>query len=285
MKYRNHILAISFIVLTLVSILPMRTMAQDFPPGVPVSEWGIRSKEVGLTILGVTIPGLTWDSIAIAIAKVALEQILQATTDWVRRGFEGNPAYATDPAQFFTKIADNVAGEFIRGSELGFLCSPFQTKIRLALQQYYTQRRRFQCSVTGIISNLDAFYNDFSQGGWDGWFSMTQNDFGNPYGSYLQGQIELDNRIAKAVGIQSQQLNWNSGFLSWSECVEEDFMTGECMKRGPVQTPGKVIESQLESVLGSGLRQLELADEFDELVSALFAQLLKQIVFNVRGLF
>ena len=285
MKYRNHILAISFIVLTLVSILPMRTMAQDFPPGVPVSEWGIRSKEVGLTILGVTIPGLTWDSIAIAIAKVALEQILQATTDWVRRGFEGNPAYATDPAQFFTKIADNVAGEFIRGSELGFLCSPFQTKIRLALQQYYTQRRRFQCSVTGILSNLDAFYNDFSQGGWDGWFAMTQNDFGNPYGSYLQGQIELDNRIAKAVGIQSQQLNWNSGFLSWPECVEEDFMTGECMKRGPVQTPGKVIESQLESVLGSGLRQLELADEFDELVSALFAQLLKQIVFNVRGLF
>ena len=285
MKYRNHILAISFIVLTLVSILPMRTMAQDFPPGVPVSEWGIRSKEVGLTILGVTIPGLTWDSIAIAIAKVALEQILQATTDWVRRGFEGNPAYATDPAQFFTKIADNVAGEFIRGSELGFLCSPFQTKIRLALQQYYTQRRRFQCSVTGIISNLDAFYNDFSQGGWDGWFAMTQNDFGNPYGSYLQGQIELDNRIAKAVGIQSQQLNWNSGFLSWSECVEEDFMTGECMKRGPVQTPGKVIESQLEGVLGSGMRQLELADEFDELVSALFAQLLKQIVFNVRGLF
>jgi len=285
MKYRNHILAIGFIVLTLVSILPVRTMAQDFPPGVPVSEWGIRSKEVGLTILGVTIPGLTWDSIAIAIAKIALEQILQATTDWVRRGFEGNPAYATDPAQFFTKIADNVAGEFIAGTELGFLCSPFQTKIRLALQQYYTQRRRFQCSVTGIISNLDAFYNDFSQGGWDGWFAMTQNDFGNPYGSYLQGQIELDNRIAKAVGIQSQQLNWNSGFLSWSECVEEDFMTGECMKRGPVQTPGKVIESQLESVLGSGLRQLELADEFDELVSALFAQLLKQIVFNVRGLF
>src|SRR3989344_1131541 len=189
MKYRNHILAIGFIVLTLVSILPVRTMAQDFPPGVPVSEWGIRSKEVGLTILGVTIPGLTWDSIAIAIAKIALEQILQATTDWVRRGFEGNPAYATDPAQFFTKIADNVAGEFIRGSELGFLCSPFQTKIRLALQQYYTQRRRFQCSVTGIISNLDAFYTDFSQGGWDGWFAMTQNDFGNPYGSYLQGKL------------------------------------------------------------------------------------------------
>lgn len=283
MSYRKLVTVV--LILAFAFTFPISTRAQDFPRGVPVSEWAYRSKEAGLTILGVTIPGLTWDSIAIAIAKIALEQILQATTDWVRRGFEGNPAYATDPAQFFTKIADNVAGEFIAGSDLGFLCSPFQTKIRLALQQYYTQRRRFQCSVTSIISNLDAFYNDFSQGGWDGWFAMTQNDFGNPYGAYLQGQIELDSRIAKAVGIQSQQLNWNSGFLSWSECIEEDFMTGECMKRGPVITPGKVIESQLEGVLGSGLRQLELADEFDELVSALFAQLLKQVVFSVRGLF
>ena len=285
MKYRNHILTIGFIVLTLVSILPMRTMAQDFPPGVPVSEWGLRSKEVGLTILGVTIPGLTWDSIAIAIAKIALEQILQATTDWVRTGFEGNPAYATDPAQFYTKIADNIAGEFIAGSDLGFLCSPFQTKIRLALQRYYTQRRQFQCTLTSVVSNIEAFYNDFSQGGWDGWFVMTQNDFNNPYGVYLQGQIEVDSRVAKALNIQSQQLNWNSGFLSWSECVVKDNRTGECLKRGPVVTPGKVIEGQLQGVLGSGVRQLELADEFDELVSALFVQLLKQIVFGVRGLF
>ncbi len=278
-------LIVLVLILTFTFALPVSTQAVDKIPPIPVSDSILRDKEAGLTIFGFTIPGLTWDSIAIAIAKVALEQILQATTDWVRGGFEGNPAYATDPAQFFTKIADNVAGEFIAGSDLGFLCSPFQTKIRLALQQYYTQRRRFQCSVTGIISNLDAFYNDFSQGGWDGLFVMTQNDFGNPYGTYLQGQVELDRRLARALNIQDKELSWNRGFLSWSECVQEDYMTGECMKRGPVQTPGTVIESQLEGVLGSGMRQLELADEFDELVSALFAQLVKQTVFNVRGLF
>lgn len=273
------------LILTFTFALPISTRAVDKVPPIPVSDSAMRDKEAGLTIFGYTIPGLTWDSIAIAIAKIALEQILQATTDWVRNGFEGNPAYATDPAQFFTDIADNVAGEFIAGSDLGFLCSPFQTKIRLALQQYYTQRRRFQCSFTSVIGNLDAFYNDFSQGGWDGWFVMTQNDFGNPYGSYLQGQIELDNRVARAVGIQDKQLSWNSGFLSWSECIKVEPETQQCIKRGPVQTPGKVIESQLEGVLGSGMRQLELADEFDELVSALFAQLLKQVVFSVRGLF
>ncbi|OHA92559.1 MAG: hypothetical protein A2665_02405 [Candidatus Zambryskibacteria bacterium RIFCSPHIGHO2_01_FULL_46_30] len=273
------------LILTFTFTLPVSIRAVDSVPPIPVSDSILRDKEAGLTIFGYTIPGLTWDSIAIAIAKVALEQILQDTTDWVRNGFEGNPAYATDPAQFFTDIADNIAGEFIAGSDLGFLCSPFQTKIRLALQGYYTQRRQFRCSLTDVVANIDAFYVDFSEGGWDGWFAMTQNDSNNPYGAYLEAQIELDARIAKALGIQSQQLNWNSGFLSWSECRKVHEGTGKCLERGPVQTPGKVIESQLEGVLGSGVRQLELADEFDELVSALFVQLLKQVVFGVKGLF
>lgn len=271
--------------LTFTFALPISTRAVDSVPPIPVSDSILRDKEAGLTIFGFTVPGLTWDSIAIAIARLALEQILQATTDWVRNGFEGNPAYATDPEQFFTDIADNIAGEFIAGSDLGFLCSPFQTRIRLALQRSYTQRRQFRCSLTDVVTNIDAFYNDFSQGGWDAWFVMTQNDINNPYGAYLQAQIELDSRIAKAVGLQSQQLNWNSGFLSWSECIKTDMDTGICVKRGPVQTPGRVIESQLEGVLGSGVRQLELADEFDELVSALFVQLLKQVVFGAKGLF
>ncbi len=273
------------LILTFTFALPVSTRAVDSVPPIPVSDSIIRDKEAGLTIFGFTVPGLTWDSIAIAIAKVALEQILQATTNWVRNGFEGNPAYATDPEQFFTDIADNIAGDFIAGSDLGFLCSPFQTKIRLALQRYHTQRRQFQCTLTDVVANIDAFYNSFSEGGWDAWFVMTQNDFNNPYGAYLGVQVELDSRIAKVVGIQSQQLSWNSGFLSWSECIMKDNMTGKCLQRGPVQTPGKVIESQLEGVLGSGVRQLELADEFDELVSALFVQLLKQVVFGAKGLF
>ena len=276
------------LILTFILALPVSTRAQDATDEVvpiPVSDKPLRVKEVGITIFGFTVPGLTLDLIAITIARAALEQILQATTDWVRNGFEGNPAYATDPRQFFTNIADNIAGEFIAGSELGFLCSPFQLQIRLALQRYYTQRRQFQCTLTDVIGNIDAFYNDFDQGGWDAWFAMTQNDVNNPYGAYLQGQIELDSRLAEALSIQDKQLSWNSGFLSWSECISEDPDTGECYRRGPVQTPGKGIEGQLQGVLGTGVRQLELADELDELVSALFVQLLRQVVFGAQGLF
>ena len=60
---------------------------------------------------------------------------------------------------------------------------------------------------------------------------------------------------------------------------------GECIKYGPTKTPGSVIESQLSNVLGSGLRQLELADEFDEMVGALVGQMVKNVVFGAQGLF
>ena len=282
------------LILTFTLALPVSTWAVDVVPPIPVADSIIRDKEAGLTIFGFTIPGLTWDLIAISIANIALEQIINETIVWINSGFEGNPAYATDPEQFFTDIADNIAGDLIAGSELGFLCSPFQTRIRLALQRYHTQRRQFQCTLTDVVANIDAFYNDFSQGGWDGWFVMTQNDVNNPYGAYLQAQIELDSRIAKALGIQDKQLNWNNGFLSWAKCLKWDEVwtggseipeKGKCLKRGPVITPGKVINDQLNTVLATGVHKLELADEFDELVSALFVQLLKQVVFGVKGLF
>ena len=272
------------LIFTFVFALPVSTMAIDIIPPIPVSDSALRDKEAGVTMFGFTVPGLTWDLVAITIAKLALEQILHATTDWINNGFEGNPAYVTDPLQFFTKIADNIAGEFIAGSELNFLCSPFQAKIRLALARRHTQRRQFQCTLTNVVANIEDFYNDFSQGGWDAWFIMTQNDVNNPYGAFLETQIELDERIAQALGLQKMRLSWDSGFLGWSECIREDD-AGECIERGPTKTPGKVIEDQLENVLGSGVRQLELADEFDELVAALFSQLLKQIFSSAQGLF
>lgn len=172
-------------------------------------------------------------------AQVAIERIVSSTVTWAQSGFQGNPAYVTDPKGYFGNIADGVAGEFILGSDLGFLCSPFQANIRISLTQQYYQPQPFQCTLTGITGNIDNFYNDFSSGGWDAWFSMTQTPTNNPYGAYLEAKIELDSRIASAVGLQREQLNWNQGFLSWADCIKSDPGTGECIERGPTKTPGR----------------------------------------------
>lgn len=290
MTYKNKILALVLIFSMLLPVLPTKTFAQDVLP-IRTSDWAQRTKDVGITIMGITIPGLTLDLIAITLAKAALESILNSTIEWVNSGFEGNPAFVTDPEQFFTNIADGIAGEFIAGSDLGFLCSPFQAQIRLSLQRAYNSREigssgyRFQCTLSDVVGNIEGFYDDFDQGGWDAWFSMTQNRANNPYGSYVEARIELNSRLRKALNLQRDQLSWSSGFLSWAPCERENPETGECIERGPAQTPGKIIETQLSNSLGTGVRQFELADEFDELVSALINQLLQRFVFGAQGLF
>ncbi len=60
--------------------------------------------------------------VARALAQAILQRMIESTVDWANSGFEGNPAYVTDPDRFFTDIADDIAGEIIGGSDLGFLC-------------------------------------------------------------------------------------------------------------------------------------------------------------------
>jgi hypothetical protein len=324
MIYKKYIAALCLCSLLAVSLLPTNAEAYFIPglpttptdtvPPVPVSDSAIRTKEVGLTVFGYTVPGLSWDSIAIGIAKKTIEKIVDSTTDWINSGFEGSPTYVTNPERYFANIADGIAGDFIAGSELGFLCSPFQQEIRLSLRNNYYQRpqTQFQCTWTGVKGNIEDFYNDFSVGGWDGWFQMTQNPTNNPYDTYIKAQIELDGRIAKAVGLKSAEFNVNSGFLSTRDCIRRNgqpsgddyddgsgnggegyfdpnynpaFNPGACLEQGPVKTPGKVIESQLEKTLGTGLTQLELADSFDQLINALLGQLLNKTVFAAQGIF
>src|SRR3989344_5392065 len=226
------------------------------------------------------------DGIAVPIAQQMVNSMVQSTVKWAQTGFEGNPAYATNPKQYFTDIADNVAGKFIGGTDLGFLCSPFQAKIRLTLQKQYTQPSQFQCTLTGVVGNINAFYSDFSQGGWDGWYSMTQNNANNPYGAFIDAQVELDRRIADAVGLENKKLDWSQGFLSWSDCLIPDPMTGECMLRDPeVKTPGSIIKGQLDKVLSSGFEQIMSAKQIDELVGAFATGLLTRYVFGSDGLF
>lgn len=248
---------------------------------------------------------------AMNAAKLALQRIVNSSIEWAQTGFEGNPAYVTNPRQYFTNIADGVAGEFIEGTSLGFLCSPFRAQVRLALrQQYIGPERPFQCTLSEIVGNIEGFYGDFSQGGWDAWFSMTQNPQNNPYGAYLEAKLELDSRLAQAVGLADQQLSWNQGFLSWANCTRTNppaftevqdpvfgtirqtnpghvpgIPVGGCIERGDTKTPGSVIAAQLNQVLPAGMQSLITAETWEQLIEAFATGILRRYVFGSEGLF
>lgn len=271
---------------------------------VPITNTTLETSAVAQTTKECVLDGL---------ASVLTQSLITATTNsivtWINSGFEGGPAFITNYSVFLRGIANDTAVSFIQGSELGFLCSPFENPIRLALIRDYQRQnsfsQRISCSLgEGIGSGF--FNGDFSQGGWQAFFRIATEPQNNPYYAYLDAQSERDNRIVSA---QTETLRQTSsgGFLSKGECVfygnagltydENGVQTtvvtpnthtaAGCAAQGgtwQVVTPGTTIETQLDHVLGSGLRQLELADEIDEVINALLAQLSQQIFTSLDGL-
>ena len=228
-----------------------------------------------------------FDGIALAVAKSAISSLTQSIVNWINSGFEGSPAFVTDLRQHLISLADAEAGKFIDGilGLDGLLCSPFKVQVQASIRaRYYSQTSsqgyidNNRCTLTGIVGNVEQFIGgDFTQGGWDSFFKLAVEPNNNPYASYLQAEQELRVRIVNAQGEERDLLSWAGGFLSHQECLEKDNQ-GNCTKKGPIKTPGSIIEDQLANTLGTGIRQLELADEFNEIVSALVGQLITQVV-------
>lgn len=212
----------------------------------------------------------SWDAIGYCITNVMIDHITRATVEWIRSGFEGNPAFIENPEQFFTDVADIEAGIFLEELSDGALCEQFDVDIKIGLINDHTRRYgrnpyNSKCTLSDIVENVEGFVEgNFEEGGWTGWFSLTQDPANNPYGSYLMAERQLSDRISYRNNLLTLDLTWGNGFLSF-----KDKETGE------VTTPGKVIESQLNERLGSGTRRIEMADEFDEIVTELVNQLVK----------
>ena len=121
------------------------------------------------------------DPLAWGVAKAMVQQIVDKTVNWINGGFNGSPSFVQNPEQFFQKIGDNIAGNFIAGpgSPLAALCSPIALNVRLALALNQAGSSKgsgasnpYTCTLSTVINNVKgATINgfeagDFSQGGW-----------------------------------------------------------------------------------------------------------------------
>lgn len=90
-----------------------------------------------------------------------------------------------------------------------------------------------------------------------------------------------NNELAADGRTDSDEFIQNTGQLQgYYESASNETTRKVC----EVQTPGSVIAGTLETSLGSPVRELELADEFNEIINALFAQLIQRVlVGGLRG--
>lgn len=258
------------------------------------------------------LPGAQQDSkksgIMMGVFKSILRQFTLSIVNWINNGFEGNPSFITNTQQFLLNTADITVGDFLMNDEsLNFLCDPFKLQIKLAIGlQYRPFKEQIECSFTSAVGNVTDAMNNFTNGdfigggGWDSWLQMTTIPQNNQMGAMMIAQSELDARISGNKEIQLAEADWGGGFMSWKDCpLEADGeegvydestdsvngpnrldryseVTGQ--QRGDngcvIKTPGGVIANKINWADSSTIRELELSDNFNEIVYALANQVL-----------
>ena len=240
------------------------------------------------------------DAVAFSLKEGIIAALTQSIIDWINNGFHGGPSFVTDLRGFLGEVADYTSLDFIEGTDLGFLCTPFSLDIRIALAvQRQPFREHIRCSLGDVTQNAERFLQgDFSQGGWPAWFRVHTQLQNNPYGAYLLASGELDVRLAGRRFEELQFLSFGEGFFSKGKCrlgsvhraatatTPDTTTKNGCLAAGgawDIVTPGQQINDQLSRALGAGFEELHLADEINEIVSALIAQLARQALTSVDG--
>ncbi len=263
---------VSTIILSLLLLSsPQKTYAQYVDVSNALKEYGL-------------------DSVAYMVAKTITRKLTQKTINWINSGFKGNPGYITDPEQFFLDAGDELASQFLSQAGINQLCSPFKAQVRLAITKNYINdnNNNYSCTLSLLQNNFDSFTQDFTQGGWQGWFEITQNQQNNPYGAYLAARNSLSLQVGNQIQTKSKEIDLGRGFLNLTRCPpgQETYIGAQryCKVKEESVTPGVVIQDQITETLGSKWGELVSADEFNEIITALVSQLIEQVAGNVSGL-
>lgn len=235
------------------------------PTNVPVSDGAQNSRDC-------ILKSLAW-----SLANIALETMLVQITAWVQNGFEGAPAFVTDPSSFLSAVVDEAVGQVIADSPLRFLCSEFvlDVQIDLMFQFLAPDSEQFRgCTLSDISGNVDGFLagNMVDHGGLRSWYEITTKPQQNPTLANLPSQDFVTAVIRTERGEELDLLGWAQGFFSLTDDL------------GFVDTPGTVVSDQVASWLRMPQERLTIADEINELVGAIVQQLMTGLFEEEGGL-
>lgn len=172
--------------------------------------------------------------------------------------------------------------------------SPFASSITSALRSNYFQNTSaagFWSANRSTLSlaspNVNAFLGgSWAQGGAKAWFALTTQPQNNPYTLYQRSQAQLASVVTSATVARLSELNWGQGFMSWCGGIPEGADTEStdappigdpCIQSdgtpGIVKTPGSVITSSLNKVLGGQQDKLvqigSVANDIGSIMSSL----------------
>lgn len=204
--------------------------------------------------------------------KLLIDTFQNQVVNWIAGN--GNPKFITDWKGFLTDIGDKAVGETLF-KIAPFLCSNIGPLIRIAILPVPSIDTSVRCTLTQIVGNLTAFYDNFQNGGWIAYGAalQPQNNF---FGGLIIANDIVMREAAAAVGAAQNEGIASQGFLSVKKCVKSHVIsdpggigdTTVCDEYVN-QTPGAVVGSTLTEALKWPQNQWVNAQRFEELIGAI----------------
>ena len=249
------------------------------------------------------------DGIVTLAVRALAQTMTQDIIRWINSGFKGQPGFVDNPKRFLGSVANTISGAFINEVGLAGLCEPFRPQIQIALFAVPSYKEKAQCTFSGIVKNMNAFANDFNEGGWTAWISTVQPQ-NNAFGSYFLATDERYSRMLAAQQNARDDANQSRGFLSQYQCDfkdDADFGVDEnnvdipgdnwvgtaearsyagpyydggmeaCIAASKVNL-GSVLASQTDFALTIDGRQILAADEIGEMISAIIGTFFNKLI-------
>jgi hypothetical protein len=238
----------------------------------------------------------TLNGMAFCIGNGLINAMSDSIVQWINNGFKNpdgtsGPGFLSNPGQFFQQIANQAVGGFFQGlGPIGnIVCKPFDLKIRLALLNQYNNNGsgQQQCTLDSIKQN----FSRFGQGGnyMGDWFQLTQQDQNNAMGSYFIARDQMAKGIEYDVSKNKVEVDLGKGFLNLKKCVKysttaKDLNTGkpQCTE-WKTTTPGSEVQASLDRAMSSKTHRLEIATNFNQIVSALVNQIVIKAMSGLSG--
>lgn len=258
------------------------------------------------------------DTIAWMVAKMMIRTLTNQIISWIQTGgsYPGGGSgsmFVGDIGGYLLSVANNTGGLYLERlldpEIFNLLCTPFRVPLFNSLRSMFLPPPfpRARCTITDITRNIINIANvspfDFytPRAYWNA-VQLPQN---NIYDSFLTAYYDLGQKVDYRTQNAQSELSFGQGFLSFKtkdmvntgkkQCVKfgapysapNYTAEGNCLEWAPIYeekeritTPGKLVEDHLATTLGSEIRQLELADELNEIIAAVIGALINGVLFG-----
>lgn len=226
------------------------------------------------------------------LARIAIAALIRAFTNqligWIQNDGGSNVGFVSDLTGELRREADVEGANFLNNLTGVNLCGDIGAALKITLRSPTSLQQRLGCTVTEIVSNVNDFYQDFSNGGWPAFLKIGLEPQNNPYGAYL---IALDAKVAAEASARDgllQRFLAGSGFQGTLDTVKVcapvlpqgpgQAVGEECHYERKIKLPGSAVAGLLPPTIMSDLNYLYAAREIDDAIIAVANALIGKVI-------